>query len=185
MLAAITLLPAMMAILGTRINSVRVMPKRIVEGTDREAGFWNAWARIVVRRPLAIGGLGLLITGVLVFYGVQLNPSEAQVKDFPGAGDAIDGRAALDKAQLSPGVYKPYEILITGTYDKTFPPKVVKALEQTPGVAGAAWPQAWQKGGSTIVEAIPRRTARPSRRVRSSATCSTTCCRACATRPRR
>jgi RND superfamily putative drug exporter len=154
-LAAITLLPAMLAVLGTRINRVRVMPKRIVEGSDREAGFWNAWARTVVRRPLAVGAAGLLITGVLVFYGVQLNPSEAQIKDFPGAGDAIDGRAALDKAQISPGVFKPYEVLISGGYDKGFPPKVVKALQRTPGIAGAAWPQAWQKDGSTIVEAIP------------------------------
>src|SRR6185503_5040503 len=75
-IAAITLLPAMLAVLGPRINRVRVMPKRIVEGTDREAGFWNAWARIVVRRPLVVGAAGLFITGVLVFYGLQLNPSE-------------------------------------------------------------------------------------------------------------
>jgi RND superfamily putative drug exporter len=154
-LAAITLLPAMLAVLGTRINRVRVMPKRIVEGTDREAGFWNAWARTVVRRPLAVGAVGLVITGVLVFYGVQLNPSEAQIKAFPGAGDAIDGRTALDKAQISAGVYKPYEVLVSGGYDAKLPPRIVKALEQTPGIAGAAWPQAWEKDGSTIVEAIP------------------------------
>jgi RND superfamily putative drug exporter len=154
-LAAITLLPAMLAVLGTRINRVRVMPKRIVEGSDREAGFWNAWARIVVRRPLVVGAAGLFITGVLVFYGLQLNPSEAQIKSFPGGGDAIEGRAALDKAQISPGVYKPYEILVSGGYDPRLPPKIVKTLEQTPGIAGAAWPQAWQKDGSTIVEAIP------------------------------
>jgi RND superfamily putative drug exporter len=131
------------------------MPKRIVEGSDREAGFWNAWARTVVRRPLAVAVAGLAITGVLVFYGVQLNPSEAQIKDFPGAGDAVDGRTALDQAQISPGVFKPYEILISGGYDAKLPPKVVKALEQTPGIDGAAWPQAWRKDGSTIVEAIP------------------------------
>jgi RND superfamily putative drug exporter len=154
-LAAITLLPAMLSVLGTRINRVRVMPKRIVEGSDREAGFWNAWARIVVKRPLAVGAAGLFITGVLVFYGLQLNPSEAQIKSFPGGGDAIDGRTALDKAQVSPGVYKPYEILVSGGYDPRLPPQIVKTLEQTPGIAGAAWPQAWQKEGSTIVEAIP------------------------------
>ena len=39
-LASITLLPAMLALLGTRINSLRVMPKRIVEGSDQASGFW-------------------------------------------------------------------------------------------------------------------------------------------------
>src|SRR5207247_4470617 len=46
-LAAITLLPAMLSILGHRINRVRVMPKRIVEGTDRDTGFWNRCASFV------------------------------------------------------------------------------------------------------------------------------------------
>ena len=36
--AAITFLPAMLSLLGRRINSVRVMPKRIVEGTDPRSG---------------------------------------------------------------------------------------------------------------------------------------------------
>ena len=31
----------------------------------------------------------------------------------------------------------------------------MKRLQETPGVAGAAWPKAWQKNGNTIVEAIP------------------------------
>jgi RND superfamily putative drug exporter len=154
-LAAITLLPAMLATLGPRINKVRVMPKRIVEGSDREAGFWNAWARIVVRRPIAVAAAGLVIVGVLLFYGAQLNPSEAQVKDFPGAGDAIDGRGALATAGISPGAFKPYEILVEGTYSPDFPPRLVTRLQQTPGIAGASWPKAWQKNGNTIVEAIP------------------------------
>src|SRR6266536_3159650 len=56
-LVAITLMPAMFAILGHRINSVRVLPKRIVEGTDLEEGFWWRWARLVMRRPLVIGAI--------------------------------------------------------------------------------------------------------------------------------
>jgi RND superfamily putative drug exporter len=154
-LAAITLLPAMLAALGPRINKVRVMPKRIVEGSDREAGFWNAWANIVVRRPVPVALAGLAIVAALLYYGAQLNPSEAQAKDFPGAGDAINGRAALATAGISPGAYKPYEIFISGGYDPRLPAKIVTTLKRTPGIAGAAWPKAWQKDGNTIVEAIP------------------------------
>ncbi len=161
-LAAITLLPAMLATLGPRINRVRVMPRRIVEGSDREAGFWNAWSRLVTRRPLAVALAGTAIAAALVYYGVQLNPSEAQAKDFPGAGDAIDGRAALAVAGISAGAMKPFEILVESKpragalrgYAQTKElQSLVETLNATPGIDGAAAP--WRDGTSAIVEAIP------------------------------
>ena len=50
-IAAITLLPAMLAVLGTRINSVRLLPKRFVDSGHPEDGAWGRWARFVNRRP--------------------------------------------------------------------------------------------------------------------------------------
>ena len=154
-LAAITLLPAMMSILGPRINSVRVMPRRIVEGSDAEAGFWNRWAYLVVRRPLVIAGVGTAICAALLYYGFQLNPSEAQVKDLPGAGDAIAGRQALTAAGISPGVMKPFQILVEGGATPAKLKSVVSMVAATPGVAGAAAPEQWRRGGTAIVEAFP------------------------------
>src|SRR5437764_11017468 len=43
-LAAITLLPAMLATLGARINSVRVMPKKLIDRGHPEDGAWGRWA---------------------------------------------------------------------------------------------------------------------------------------------
>ena len=51
-LASITLLPAMLALLGPRINRVRVMPRRIVEGSDDASGFWGWWASVVTQRAV-------------------------------------------------------------------------------------------------------------------------------------
>ena len=84
MLAAITLLPALLAVLGTRINSIRVLPKRFVDPGHPEDGSWGRWGRARVASPWPYALSGLAIVGVLVFYGFKLNPSEAQVKDFPG-----------------------------------------------------------------------------------------------------
>src|SRR5918912_1465172 len=50
-LAAITLLPALLANLGTRINSLRVMPKRFRDDGHPEDGRWGRWARFVNGRP--------------------------------------------------------------------------------------------------------------------------------------
>src|SRR6202163_3922499 len=51
-LAAITLLPALLATLGTRINSIKVLPKRLVDHGHPEDGPWGRWARFVLRPPV-------------------------------------------------------------------------------------------------------------------------------------
>jgi RND superfamily putative drug exporter len=152
--AAITLLPAALSLLGHRINSVRVMPKRIVEGSDTEAGFWWRWAHLVMRRPWVIGGIGAAVTAFLIVGGIQLNASEAQAKDLPGKGDAFLGLKALQNAGISAGVIKPFDALIQGPVSKAEVAGVVRTLESTPGIAGAAAPPSWHAPGYTIVEAF-------------------------------
>src|SRR5579859_5560919 len=90
-LAAITLLPALLAVLGERINSVRVLPKRFVDSGHPEDGAWGRWARFVLRRPWPVAIVGVAIVAVLAGLGTQLNPNEAQLKNFPGTGTAIAG----------------------------------------------------------------------------------------------
>jgi len=153
-LAAITLLPAILAVLGERINSLRLLPKRFVDRGHPEDGPWGRWARFVMRRPWAVAAAGLAIVGVLVFFGVQLNPSEAQAKDMPGSGDAIVGRDALAAAGISPGVLKPFDVLVE---HGAAPGPIAAKLRATPGIAGVIAPTgpSWRKGGDAIVEAFP------------------------------
>jgi RND superfamily putative drug exporter len=153
-LAAITLLPAVLAVLGERINSLRVLPKRLVDRGHPEDGPWGRWARFVMRRPWAVAAAGLAVVGVLVFYGVQLNPSEAQAKDMPGSGDAIVGRDTLAAAGITPGVIKPFNVLVE--HGAAVAPIVAK-LRATSGVSAVVAPTgpAWRKGGDAIVEAFP------------------------------
>ena len=151
-LAAITLLPALLAVLGERINSVRVLPKRLVDRGHPEDGLWGRWAALVMRRPVPVAAIGLAIVGLLVYSGFQINPSEAQAKNLPGKGDAIDGRAALTAAGITPGVYKPFDILVESGAS-TAP--IVAKLQRTPGIVGAVAPKDWQSGTDSIIEAFP------------------------------
>jgi RND superfamily putative drug exporter len=151
-LAAITLMPALLAVLGTRINSVRLLPRRLVDRGHPEDGLWGRWASLVMRRPAAVAAVGLAVTGLLVYSGLQLNPSEAQAKDFPGRGDAIDGRAALASAGISAGVMKPFVVLVEHGADRA---PVVARLRQVQGVEAAVAPPAWRKGDASLVEAFP------------------------------
>ncbi|MEA2182208.1 MAG: hypothetical protein QOF69_1393, partial [Solirubrobacteraceae bacterium] len=61
----ITLLPALRAVLGGRINSVRVMPMRLVDPGHHDDGGWDRWARFALRRAVAVAAVGLAIVAVL------------------------------------------------------------------------------------------------------------------------
>ncbi|MDQ5819984.1 MAG: MMPL family transporter [Actinomycetota bacterium] len=154
-LTAVTLLPALLHLLGHRINSLRVLPRRLVEGSDDpERGFWNRWARLVMRRPVPVAAAGLAIVAALLFYGVQMNPSDAQAKDFPGAGDAHRGFAALRDAGVSAGVIKPFEVVVEGEYTAADLRAVERAVEGTEGVSGAAAPETHRSPRLALVEAF-------------------------------
>jgi RND superfamily putative drug exporter len=151
-IAAITLLPALLAVLGERINSVRVLPKRFVDDGHPEDGAWGKWARLVLRRPIPVAIVGLVIVAVLGGIGTQLNPNEAQLKNFPGSGTAIDGRQMLADAGISAGVMKPFQILVENGGD---PDAVAARIAKVDGIVGAAAPTAWRSGPDSIVEAFP------------------------------
>jgi putative drug exporter of the RND superfamily len=153
-LAAITLMPALLSVLGERINSARLLPKRMVDRGHPEDGGWGRWARFVLRRPWGVAGVGLAIVAVLVTLGIRLNPNESQLKNFPGTGTAIAGRSMLAEAGISPGVMKPFATLVEHGGNA----QAVAARERTvPGIVGATVPPGpgWHRGQDTLVEAFP------------------------------
>jgi putative drug exporter of the RND superfamily len=151
-LASLTLLPALLSVLGTRINDVRVMPRRFADHGHPEQGPWGRWARFVLRRPGATASAGLVIVGLLAGLGTGLNANEAQLKNFPGTGTAIAGRQMLADAGITPGVMKPLDVLVEHGGNAS---RVAARLRTVPGVAGAAAPEAWHSGSSALVEAFP------------------------------
>jgi putative drug exporter of the RND superfamily len=153
-LAAITLMPALLSVMGERINRARVMPKRLADRGHPEDGPWGRWARFVLRRPWAVAGVGLAIVAVLVTLGLQLNPNESQLKNFPGSGTAIAGRTMLADAGISPGVMKPFVTLVE---DGGNAQAVAEKERAVPGIVGATVPPGpgWQRGRDTLVEAFP------------------------------
>jgi len=142
--------------LGPRINRGRVMPKRVVEGSDQASGFWSWWSRLVTKHAALTAAIGAVIVAALLIPGVQLNPSESQAKDRPGGGDAIAGRAALASAGISAGVFKPFDILVEGPVTRPQLEKIAAAVAKTPGVAGAVAPSnnRWRNDNAAVVEAI-------------------------------
>jgi putative drug exporter of the RND superfamily len=82
-LAALTLLPALLGILGTRVNAVRIpFLERRPGWLSRPAGgrgFWHAWALAVMRRPV------ITILGVLLLIALLGWPALVLKVGVPGA----------------------------------------------------------------------------------------------------
>ncbi|MBV9196053.1 MAG: MMPL family transporter [Solirubrobacterales bacterium] len=151
-LASLTFLPALLAVLGGRINSLRVVPRRLLDHGRREHGAWGRWAQLVLRRPVAAASAGVVIVAVLAGLGTQLNAGEPRLKNFPGSGTAIAGRQMLSDAHISPGVMKPLDILVEhGASAKA----VATRLRTVPGIVGAAAPPTWQHGPDSLAESFP------------------------------
>jgi RND superfamily putative drug exporter len=151
-LASLTLLPSLLAVLGTRINSVRVMPRRFIDRGHPEDGAWGRWGRFVLRRPVAVATVGLAVVAVLAGFGTQLNPNEAQLKNFPGSGTAIAGRQMLADAHISPGVMKPLDVIVEQGGNAQ---QVAATLRTVPGIAGATAAPTWRHGSVSLIEAFP------------------------------
>src|SRR5262245_39468872 len=158
-LVSITMLPALLAMLGPRINRLRVMPRRIVEGSDLERGFWWRWAHFVMRRPAIVAAIGIAIVALLMIPAVQLNPAEAQAKDLAGqtTDDAVLGLNALTAAGITHGALKPFDVLVEHDAQSGAAQTVADRLAGTPGIAGAVAPPGpgWRRGSNALVEAFP------------------------------
>ncbi len=152
--ASITLLPALLSLLGPRINRLRVMPKRFVEPPSADHGFWARWARTVTRRPLPIFVIGVVIVALVVYPALHINPSDAQLKNEPASGDAEAGRAAITASGIPDGVYLPYVVLAEGDVAADRIGKVATAVGEADGIYGAAAPPAWRQQDVALVEAF-------------------------------
>src|SRR4051794_23808463 len=74
------------------------------------------------------------------------------MKDFPGSGQAVVGRDMLTAAGISPGVLKPFNVLVENGRD---PEAVAAKLRGVEGIVAASAPRDWRRGGDSIVEAFP------------------------------
>src|SRR5438034_9693494 len=103
-----------------------------------------AWSKFAI--------VGITIVAVLAGIGTQLNPNEAQLKNFPGTGTAIAGRQLLADAGISAGVMKPFVLLVEHGGNAQ---AVADRVSKVSGVVGATAPSSWRSGGDSLVEAFP------------------------------
>jgi RND superfamily putative drug exporter len=126
-LAALTLLPALLGLLGDRVDAGRLP---FGGGTgEREGRFWSWLARVVMRRPVIslVLSAGLLLLCALPVLG--LDTGSSGVSTLPDRTPAKQGYLALDRA-FSIGRYSPARIVVLG--------RAPEAVARLRAAAGAA-----------------------------------------------
>jgi RND superfamily putative drug exporter len=97
-LAALTLLPALLGLLGDRVNAIRVpVVGRVVDSAGREGRFWSSIARAVMRRPALslVASVAVLLAAAAP--AVDLRLSQAGLRSFPDGVPSKEGFVALEE----------------------------------------------------------------------------------------
>ncbi|QFZ20888.1 MMPL family transporter [Saccharothrix syringae] len=137
-LAALTLLPALTSLAGGRLASGGALHTRLA----RRAGPGGHWARLadrVTRRPLAAGGVALVLLVLLAAPATDLRPGQLDAGSSPESTAVRQAHDAVSAA-FGPGAGTPITVLgrlptpVTGPDDPRLPP-LVAAVRDQPGVA--------------------------------------------------
>jgi RND superfamily putative drug exporter len=112
MAASMTLLPAVLALLGDKVNRLRVRKSESLNNVDRVGGFWDKMSNAVMRRPV----IWLLAGSALLMAIAVACPDQKQafrVGTLPGDVEAKQAFLILAE-EFSGGLGEPVEIVIDG-----------------------------------------------------------------------
>jgi putative drug exporter of the RND superfamily len=158
-LAALTLIPALLGLAGPRINALRVHRRDEGDGTGT---FSERWATTVSAHPLPFAAAGLLVLVLLALPALRIDLA------FPSAADDPPGqtqRIAYDSMAEGFGVGINGPLLVVLTLPKPASADVaaelsttvnlVEAITKTPGVARALGPIPNADGTAAIITVTP------------------------------
>ncbi|MBA3434373.1 MAG: MMPL family transporter [Actinobacteria bacterium] len=118
--AATTLLPALLGLLGDRVNALRIpiVGKRTLEASSGEGRVWGAIVRRVLRRPILSLALstGVLLALALPILGMNVGTSG--VSTLPDRFVSKQGFVALER-DFPEATTDPVEIVVSGGASRT------------------------------------------------------------------
>jgi uncharacterized membrane protein YdfJ with MMPL/SSD domain len=126
--ASATLLPALLSLLGHRVNSLRIVPKGVLaRRAASDKGFWTRLARTIMRRPIPILVGSAAVMLALAVPALQLKVTGGDNRGVPSGTNATDGLFVLERT-LGPGALAPNQILVdTGRPGGALAPSVTAA----------------------------------------------------------
>jgi RND superfamily putative drug exporter len=143
-IGSLTALPAMLALLGDRVDAGRLP----FLGRRREGpGVWGTLARAVTARPAAALAVTLCVLGGLAVPAFGLKAAESGAAAFPAGHPALEARQAVEQA--FPGAPDSAELVVTGRAD------LADLGARATRVTGGAGEAAIARKGNVAVVSVP------------------------------
>ncbi|MFC4056529.1 MMPL family transporter [Actinomadura syzygii] len=154
--AALTLLPAILGALGDRIDRYQLPRVR----PDRSSRRWEAWGRHVDRHawPYAIGATLILLTlsipTLSLKFGVMADSMSSPRMEARQAYDIV-------AEEFGPGHYSPFVVVATVPGKETKPKRPVPTIKGPEGLSGLTGPPATTPPAPTQPKGAPDLTKKP------------------------
>jgi RND superfamily putative drug exporter len=159
--ASMTLLPAILGLLGDRINWPRLARRaRVDSNHDPKGGFWDRVSRGVMARPVVYLVLAVAILGGLGSFYFQLNQGTSQnVSQLPDEFESKQAFLTLER-EFAGGVTDPARIVVTGDIQSASAQSAIGELQQAIGDTDVFAPHTEvlpsQDGSTVVVDAFFR-----------------------------
>jgi RND superfamily putative drug exporter len=157
---ALSMLPALLAILGPRVNALA--PKRLQRAAERDArardsGFWYRLSRFIMRRParVAILSAAFLITLGIPFTGVKFIPMDASVLHTNASARQVDD--AL-RREFPPNATSPLEVVVGAPAQSPQVRALAVRVKRLPDVSAVA-PAEPAGPRMSVLQVVPRQPA--------------------------
>jgi RND superfamily putative drug exporter len=137
---ALVVLPAILALLGPRVNTLA--PKRLQRAADRdaraaEAGFWYGLSQYVIARPrrIALLSAAVLIALGVPFASIKFLPADAATLPTSASSYKVDSALRTD---FPPGRTAPLEVVVGAPADSSQVSALSARIRALPNVSSVA-----------------------------------------------
>ena len=168
-LAALTLLPAVLSLLGDRVNALRIplIGRGAERGTSTEGRFWGRIVRAVMRRPalsLALSA-GLLI--LLALPMLEYRTGEAGIRTLPDEYESKRGFLALEQ-EFGAGTTDDVQVVVDGDVDAARPGvwRIAAEMRANPAFRNVTV-ETYRQQRLSLIEALPAGDSRDDRALKA------------------
>jgi len=125
--AAATLLPALLAVMGTKVNRLPLVPRRfLAKRAHEEGGFWSTLARSIMRRPVPYFVVAAAIMLGFAAQTSRIHLTSGDNRGIPTTTESTKGLELL-RQTLGPGALEPNVVVVdTGRAGGAWTPEIVR-----------------------------------------------------------
>jgi trehalose monomycolate/heme transporter len=136
MLAALTVLPALLALLGPRVNALRIRRSVRRPPVTETSGAWYRLANSVMRRPAVYASVIVIVLLALGAPFLRISWGGTDARTLPAASTVRQVSQALDN-EFPANSTDPIEVLVTGVTSPAQLTAYLHRVDAIPGVTGS------------------------------------------------